>query len=199
MLLIKDVLISDRIFEVRFHCDLSKCKGACCWEGDYGAPVGKEEEDLMLAVLPEVKKLLPEKNNEVLEQKGVTEYYREPEVTGTTLLPDASCAYLIREGNEIGKCAFEVLYHEGKSSFKKPISCELYPIRLIENEEVGFTAMNFDEWEICSPACSLGQQMNLPVFRFLKNAIVRRFGEEFYEELEAYYAHQFASKKDNKQ
>jgi hypothetical protein len=123
MLLIKDVLISDRIFEVRFHCDLPKCKGACCWEGDFGAPVGEDEiEEQMRILLPEIKKLLPEKNIEVLDEKGATEYYKEPEVTGTTLLADASCAYLIREGDEIGKCAFEVLYEKGKSSFKKPIS-----------------------------------------------------------------------------
>jgi hypothetical protein len=199
MLLIKDVLISDRIFEVRFHCDLPKCKGACCWEGDYGAPVGEDEEEQMRILLPEIKKLLPEKNIEVLDEKGATEYYKEPEVTGTTLLADASCAYLIREGDEIGKCAFEVLYEKGKSSFKKPISCELYPIRLIENKEVGFTAMNYDEWEICSAACTLGKKKDLPVFRFLKKAIIRKFGIEFYDELEAYYTHQFASKRDNKQ
>lgn len=194
MLLIKDILISDRIFEVRFHCDLQKCKGACCWEGDYGAPVGEDEIDQMKQLLPLVKELLAVANQKVLDEKGPTEYYVKPEVTGTTLMPDASCAYLIRDENGIGQCTFEILYNQGKSEFKKPISCELYPLRLIENKEVGFTAMNYDEWEICSDGCSLGEKMKIPVFRFLKKAITRRFGIEFYEELEAYYSHEFESK-----
>jgi hypothetical protein len=189
MLLIKDVLVSDRIFEVRFHCDLEKCRGACCWEGDFGAPVQEEEIGTMGRLLPLVQSILPEQNRKVLDEKGPVEYYREPEVTGTALMPDASCAYLIMGEDGIGKCAFEILYRQGRSDFKKPISCELYPIRLIENREVGFTAMNYDEWDICRAACVLGKKKDLPVFRFLKNGIVRKFGEDFYGELEAYFMH----------
>lgn len=194
MLLIDDVLISDRIFEERFHCDLDKCKGACCWEGDFGAPVREDEIETMKRLIPLVKKLLPEANRAVLDKKGPVEYYDAPEVTGTALMTDASCAYLVLGEDGIGKCTFEILYGQGKSSFKKPISCELYPIRLIENKEIGFIAMNYDEWDICRPACLLGKNKNLPVFRFLKNGIVRRFGEGFYEQLEAYYEHSFSKK-----
>jgi hypothetical protein len=189
MLLIKDILISDRIFEVEFHCDLKKCKGACCWEGDYGAPVRQEEIEYIKNVLPKVREILPESNRLVLDQKGPTEYYNAPEVTGTTLLPDASCVYLIKGEDGIGQCAFEILYNQGLTDFKKPISCELYPIRLIENKEIGFTAMNYDEWDICSDACILGKKLSMPVFRFLKKGIIRRFGLPFYEELEAYFEH----------
>ena len=189
MLLIKDILISDDLFETYFHCDLSKCKGACCWEGDYGAPLTADEVEIIKSVLPVVKKVLPDENIKILEQKGPSEYYVEPEVTGTSLLKDASCVYLLRDENGIGRCAFEMLHSRGEITFKKPISCELYPIRLIENHEVGFTAMNYDKWDICSPGCSLGEQKKLPLFRFLKNAIIRKFGEEFFDELEAYYAY----------
>jgi len=189
MLLIKDILISDRIFEVNFLCDLKKCKGACCWEGDYGAPLNKDEIDIIESMLPRVKEMLPEENIKVLQQKGPSEYYKEPEVTGTALMPDASCVYLLKDENGIGQCAFELLYNQNESSFKKPISCELYPIRLIENEEIGFVAMNYDEWEICEPGCKLGEKLEMPLFRFLKKGIVRKFGEVFYEELEAYFAH----------
>ena len=189
MLLIKDILISDRIFEVEFHCDLNKCKGACCWEGEYGAPVNLDEIPLIKNVLPRVRDILPESNQKVLDKKGPTEYYREPQVTGTSLLPDASCVYLIKDENGIGQCAFEILYNRGLTDFKKPVSCELYPIRLIENKEVGFTAMNYDEWDICTAACLLGKKMKMPVFRFLKKGIIRKFGNQFYEELEAYFEH----------
>ena len=189
MLLIKDILISDSLFDTYFQCDLHRCKGACCWEGDYGAPLSDDEIESIDDILDIVIEILPEENKKVLKEKGSFEYYKEPEVNGTSLLKDASCAYLIRKGDEIGKCAFEILYNQGKTNFKKPISCELYPIRLIENIELNFFAMNYDEWDICKPACKLGKKNKLPVFRFLKNAIIRKFDEDFYNQLEAYYDH----------
>lgn len=191
MLLIKDILISDAIFEIFFHCDLQKCKGACCWEGDYGAPLNDDEIQEIEGILPLVKSILPEENVKVLETKGPSEFYKEPEVNGTSLMEDFSCVYLIREPGQTAKCAFEILYNDKQIQFKKPISCELYPIRLIENEEIGFTAMNYDEWEICKAACTLGEKKKLPVFRFLKKGLIRKFGEEFYEELESFYNYSF--------
>jgi len=189
MLLIQDILISDDLFEARFHCDLEKCLGACCWEGDYGAPLYPQEVETISRILPLVKTILNDENRQVLEKKGPSEWYIEPEVTGTSLMPDTSCVYLIREGKQIGKCAFEILYKQGLTDFKKPVSCELYPVRLIENEELGFTAMNYDKWDICSPACLLGEKMQMPVFRFVASGVRRKFGASFYEEMEAYYQH----------
>jgi len=196
MLLIDEVLVSDDIFDVHFHCDLQKCKGACCWEGDFGAPLSEKEIKVIKPLLDKVKKILPEENIKVLEQKGVSEYYKEPEVEGTPLMQDASCVYMLKDKNKVAKCAFEILYYQDKIDFKKPVSCELYPIRVLENEEIGFFALNYDVWDICKDACVLGDKLEMPVFRFLKSGLVRKFGITFYEELEAYYQH-IQSKSNN--
>lgn len=187
MLLIDDILISDEVFEVNFTCDLQKCRGACCWEGDYGAPLSPSEIEKIKTLSPQLMELLPASNREVLEAKGPSEYYVDPEVHGTSLMPDTSCVYLLRKGDDIGQCALEVMFEKGESDFKKPISCELYPIRLIENEEIGFIAMNYDKWDICSPGCRLGNKLEMPVFRFLKKGLIRKFGQEFYDQMEGYY------------
>ena len=189
MLLIDDVLVSEDVFEEQFHCDLEKCLGACCWEGDFGAPLSEEEIRLIKTILPGVRKILPEENRQILSKKGPSELYQEADVVGTALMPDLSCVFLVREGNHPGRCAFEILYDQGLIGFKKPISCELYPIRLLENEAVNFTAINYDRWDICAAACILGRQKKLPVFRFLKNGLIRKFGVGFYEQLEAYFSY----------
>lgn len=179
--------MSERVFEEKFHCDLQKCKGACCWEGDYGAPLLPEEIELISTMSDKLKNILPGDQWKVFLEKGPSEYYTEAETVGTALMPDTSCVYLIRNEGDFARCAFEMLYEKGIIDFKKPISCELYPLRLIELEETGFIGINFDDWEICSDASALGKKMNLPVFRFVKNAIIRKFGEDFYEEMEAFY------------
>jgi len=190
MILIQDILMSERVFEEKFHCDLQKCKGACCWEGDYGAPLLSEEIDLIKTLMDKLEAVLPADQWKVLQKKGPSEYYTEAETVGTALMPDTSCVYLIREEGGHAKCAFEILYEKGIIDFKKPISCELYPLRLIELEETGFIGINFDDWDICNDACVLGKKMNLPVFRFVKNAIIRKFGKDFYEDMEAFYRNQ---------
>ena len=191
MLLIDDVLVSEEVFEESFHCHLEKCLGACCWEGDFGAPVRKEEVPVMESLLPKVRAVLPPENQRVLDEKGATEWYREAEVLGTPLMPDLACAFLIREPGKPGACAFELLYRKGLIEFKKPVSCELYPLRLLENEEVHFTAINYDRWDICQPACELGRDKKLPVFQFVKSGLVRKFGQEFYEHMEAFFHNQY--------
>jgi len=187
--MIRGVLISDTIFETKFNCDLSVCKGACCLEGDYGAPLNYEEIIKIKEILPMVFEILPEENKEVIRQKGISTYFKEPDVNGTTLMEDAACVFLIKDKSGIGKCSFELLFENGLTDFKKPISCELYPIRMLENDDLGFTAMNYDEWDICKGGCTLGEKINMPLFRFLKKAIIRKFDEPFYEELEAYHDH----------
>lgn len=184
MLIIQEVLVSDSVVEEQFLCNLSACKGACCVEGDTGAPLEDEELDILEDIYDDVKPFLTDIGRATIELKGKYQFYPEPKEFGTILQPDGACAFVIKE-NGINKCGIEKAYLAGKTDFKKPISCHLYPIRVEEKKDVEFTAMNYDKWEICSAACTLGKKEELPVYRFLKEAIIRKFGEDFYDELDA--------------
>lgn len=187
MVIINDIFISDDLFEKYFICDLSKCKGACCWQGDYGAPLSKQEEAELTNIYPKIKHYLSKESVVKIESEGLFNYYEEPKFIGTPILPDGSCVYLIKDKFGIAKCGLEKAWQDGVTDFQKPISCHLYPVRMIENEETGFTAMNYDQWDICSAACSLGEKKQMPLFEFVQNAIVRKYGEAFFEEMKAYY------------
>jgi len=182
--MIQEVLVSDAVVEEQFICNLSACKGACCVEGDTGAPLEKEEIETLDNIYEAVKPFLSEIGKETIEAKGKYQYYKEAEEFGTMLQPDGACAFVIKE-NGITKCGIEKAYLAGKTDFKKPISCHLYPIRVEAKEELEFHAMNYDKWDICSAACTLGKKEQLPVYKFLKEAIIRKYGEDFYEELDA--------------
>lgn len=187
MFLINDILVSDLLFEEHFECDLDKCKGACCREGDFGAPVTHGEIREMEKVLDQALDILPEENVKKIKSSGFSKYYKEPDFIGTNLLEDGSCVFLRKNENGIGMCVLETLFYEGKSEWKKPVSCELFPVRISKSEIKGFEALNYYEWDICHEACSLGKKNKLPVFRFVKNAIIRKYGEDFYQQLEMAY------------
>ena len=184
MLIIQEVLVSDAVVEEQFICNLSACKGACCVEGDSGAPLEQEELQILEDIYEDVKPFLTDIGREPIEKKGKYQFYTEADEYGTILQPNGACAFVIQE-NGITKCGIEKAYLEGKTDFKKPISCHLYPIRVEVKEESVFEAMNYDKWDICSAACTLGKKEQLPVYRFLKEAIIRKYGEEFYDELDA--------------
>ncbi len=184
MYLVNDVIISDALFEEHFQCDLNKCKGSCCWEGDFGAPVSAGEIREIEKVLDLALERLPSDYKEKINTEGFSTYYREGHFIGTNLMEDGSCVFLARNKEGIGLCVLESLYYEGKSSWKKPISCELFPIRINKSDIPGFEALNYYEWDICHHACQLGDKTKMPVFRFVKNAIIRKYGEEFYQELD---------------
>lgn len=186
MYLIQEVLVSAEVFSQKFVCHLDKCKGACCWEGDFGAPVSESEKEIIADILPRITPYLSSECQDRIADLGPTGYDSGYGGEVTTLMPDGSCAFLIREGG-IAQCAFERAHSEGKTSWQKPISCHLYPIRVTSNEETGFEAMNYSEWDICSDACSLGEELNVPVYQFAKSAIIRKYGEAFYEEMDALY------------
>lgn len=188
MLYIKDTLISLDIVENNFVCNLNACKGACCVKGDYGAPLNRTEKEKLQEIYQEVKSFLLPDSIAVIEEKGVFEYFEEAEIWGTTLMDDGACAFLTYEGG-IAKCGIEKAYENGATTFKKPLSCHLYPIRVTKNEETGFEAWNYDQWDICNPACSLGNELKVPIYTFLKEAIIRAKGAEFYEELVAAAEH----------
>jgi hypothetical protein len=187
MIAIDDVLISDDIVTREFVCNLDACLGACCWEGEYGAPLLEEELQKIEEVWDVVAPYLPEEYREAVKEQGFgVEFGEEDEEKelGTPLVNGGPCAYLIWDGKGIGQCAFERAYHEGKTNWPKPISCHLYPIRVSYLSD-GTEVWNYDKWKICAPACKKGKELHVPIYRFLKDPIIRAKGEEFYNQLEA--------------
>lgn len=196
MLVIQDVLISDDIIKEQFHCNLNACKGACCWEGDYGAPVSKEEIDTINQHMDVIKTNLNEDSVALLEKEGGFTFYKQPKVWGTTCHSNGACVFLTKNELGISICGIEKTWYEGKIPYQKPISCHLYPIRVSENDIVGFEAWNYDEWDICSAACAKGKEEKMPVYRFVKDAIIRKKGQGFYEELNAAAEHMLGGDND---
>jgi hypothetical protein len=188
MLVIGDVLISEEILKESFQCNVEKCKGACCWEGDYGAPLTEEEIIILDNIQDQVMPRIPEKSREVLQNSPGYVYEKKPATWATKCHEDGACIYLHKDpATGIAQCGIELAFQNGETTFQKPISCHLYPIRVTKNRDLGFEAWNYDRWDICTAACSLGEENKMPVFRFVKNAIIRDKGQEFYEQLEEAY------------
>ena len=174
-------IVSEAIIENDFVCNLSACKGACCIDGDAGAPLTKDETQILEDIYPKVKPFLRQESIAAIEAQGtsITTALGELE---TPLINGADCAYVIFDEKNTALCAIEEAYNQGGVSWKKPVSCHLYPIRVKEYTE--FSAVNYDKWEICDDACSLGKELQVPVYKFVKEALIRKFGEDWYAELE---------------
>lgn len=185
MIIIQDVIVSEDVTEKHFVCNLQACKGACCWEGDWGAPLEKAELQTLEHIYEDIKPFLSQAGIDVIEKEGFFLYYDEPKEYGTPLLDNGACAYMTYNETGIAQCGIEQAHKAGKTDFKKPISCHLYPIRVKENPQQGFESLQYDDWEICSAACSLGKKEQVPVYEFVKEAIIRKYGNEFYEALDA--------------
>ncbi len=183
MVIIQNKLISEDIFKVQFLCNLNACKGACCWEGDYGAPLTVEEVETLDHIYEDLKPFLQATSIKKIEEAGKYVYYEEIKEQGTTLLENGACVYMTFQNGQ-AKCGIEEAYNQGITKFKKPISCHLYPIRISKNENNGFDILEYDEWDICKAACTLGAKEQLPMYQFLKEALIRKYGSEFYEEME---------------
>ncbi len=186
MIAIDNKLISDEIIEEQFVCDLSKCKGACCEDGDAGAPLLKEELDHLVENFDIIKKYLSEEGLAAIEKKGKYEYDREfGWVTPT--VNSGICAYGFRDKAGVIMCGIEQAYLDGKISWKKPISCHLFPIRITKSKlDPDVEYLNYEpRQDLCKAACSLGKKLKVPVYIFLKDAIIRKYGEEFYDTLKA--------------
>jgi hypothetical protein len=181
---IDSILISDDIVEEQFVCDLTQCKGGCCEDGDAGAPLTDEELDEVKQAFEKVMHLMPKDGLKEVERNGLYRYDREfGWVTPT--VDDKICAYGFRDAKGVIKCAFEEAYNQGLISWKKPISCHLYPIKRSKSRFSAHELLNYDPREgMCSPACSLGKSLKVPVYRFLKDALVRAYGTEFYDALD---------------
>lgn len=178
---IEDKIISTQIFERQFVCDLSACKGACCIEGNGGAPVTKEEVAIIEAHLDKILPFMRPEGIEAIEAQGVV-YEDDDLEPATTLVKGKECAFVYFDQTNTAKCAIEKAHREGQIDFIKPISCHLYPIRTKKFDQ--YTALNYEKWDICAPACASGEKLNVPVFKFLKEPLIRAFGPEFYKELE---------------
>jgi hypothetical protein len=194
MIIIQEVLISEDVIEKEFICNLSACKGACCWEGDYGAPLEAEEIDILEKEYANIAPYLDKAGKAVMEEQGLYAYYKEEKDYGTPLLENGACTYLTYDKHGIAICGIEKAYEAGATSFKKPVSCHLYPIRIEHSKKTDYDLMNYDRWDICSAACALGKKHQVPVFQFVKEALIRKYGESFYEELSA-IAEQLRQKK----
>ena len=185
MIVIQGKLISDDVIEKQFMCNLNACKGACCWEGDFGAPLEDEEIETLQKDYQKIKPFLSKEGREVIRKKGKYTYFEEPAENGTPLLDNGACAYMTYDHKGIAQCGIETAHKAGVIDFKKPISCHLYPIRLNKDEKSFFEALNYDKWDICSAACQKGKEQQIAVYQFAKDAIIRKYGEDFYEELDA--------------
>ena len=183
MIAIDHVLLSDEVVQEQFVCDLLKCKGGCCVDGDCGAPLTKEEADLLAEIYPKIKSYLPEAYVAEIERQGThvmdDEFgYVTPTING------GICVYAYTEDTGIVKCGIEKAWRDGVVDFQKPISCHLYPIRIKEGD--GYEMVNYEPRPVlCKPACKQGRKLQVPVYEFLKAPLIRKYGEEFYEALEA--------------
>lgn len=181
ILQVGDVLLSPDILTERFCCDYEKCHGICCVEGDAGAPVTMEEiaaiEESLDTVWPE----LSASAQAVIDRQGVAYTDRDGDLV-TSIVGGKDCVFTCYEG-EGCLCALERAYRQGRTRFCKPISCALYPIRAKQFSN-GTIALNYNRWDVCRDAVAKGRELDMPVYKFLKEPLIRRFGIEWYEELE---------------
>lgn len=180
MFQLNKTIISEEILENEFVCNLSACKGACCVDGDAGAPLTQEETQILVDIYPKVKPFLRPEGIQAIEEQGAFVIGSDGEYE-TTLIEGKDCAYVIFDG-QTALCGIEQAYNEGIVDWKKPVSCHLYPIRV--KEYTDFAAVNYHKWHICSDACALGKELQVPIYKFVKEALIRKFGEQWYQELE---------------
>jgi len=181
MLQIDDTIISLELLEEHFVCDLSSCKGICCIEGDDGAPLEEAEVKIIEDLLPVIWEDLSEASKSVINKQGVSYIDQDGEPV-TSIVNGAECVFTYTDESGVCKCAIEKAFREGKTNFYKPISCHLYPVRLQKYDE--FTAVNYHRWSVCGCARKLGGKLGVPVYQFLKEPLIRRFGPEWFEQLE---------------
>ena len=180
MIQIDDKIVSFDVFEKMFLCDLTQCKGICCVEGDAGAPLEKGEKEELEKAYNVIKETLPEVSRKLIEEKGVSYVDIEGDEV-TQIVNGKECVFSFVDEDGVVKCAVEKAYREGKIKFRKPISCYLYPVRVDVYKD--FEAVNVHKWRICKCAFECGEKANLPVYRFLKEPLIAKYGREWYDKL----------------
>lgn len=181
MIQVGKTLVSDELLSKAFTCNLNACKGACCVKGDAGAPLEFEETEILKKIYPKVKPFLRSQGINAIESQGTHVISKQGDLE-TPLINGGECAYVIFDEHQTALCGIEQAYNQGQIDWKKPISCHLYPVRVKAYSE--FSAVNYHKWQICSAACSLGQELQVPVYKFVKQALIRKFGEDWYKKLE---------------
>lgn len=181
MIQIGSTLVSDDLLTEAFVCDLNACKGACCVEGEYGAPLTQDEADELAHLQYQIAPYLSDEGKATIADQGAWVTGEDGELE-TPLMPTGHCAYVIEDADKKLKCGLETVHQEGVLSFKKPLSCHLYPVRV--QQYSSFEAVNYHRWDICGAACALGSSLKVKVYVFVKEALVRKFGEEWYAALE---------------
>jgi Protein of unknown function (DUF3109) len=186
VIVIDNILISEDVVDKQFVCDLNSCKGGCCEEGDAGAPLEDAEIKIVEEVFEKVKPYLTKEGLAEIEKKGLKEYDTEfGWVTPTIGSSAGICVYAFRDEQRIIKCAFEQAYNDGIIAWKKPISCHMYPITTKKGLHGDYERVNYEPREkLCSPGCAFGEKLKVPVYQFLKEPIIRKYGEDFYNALD---------------
>ena len=180
MIQIQQTLLSDEIFEEQFICDLCKCKGQCCVDGESGAPLTHEEYEQINNILPVIRHMLSPEAQALISGQGIAYTDVDGELV-TSIINGEECVFTWFDDDGVCKCAIDTAYREGLTDVQKPLSCHLYPIRLTEYAD--FTAVNYHRWSVCKPAVKLGRKEGLPIYRFLREPLIRRFGEVWYKEV----------------
>jgi hypothetical protein len=182
MIIVGQTLVSEDLFEEQFVCDLSACKGACCIEGESGAPLEQDELLHIEENLDTVRPFMREEGIRALEEKGAYTVDSDGDFVTSLVGNHGECVFVTFDEKGVAKCSLEQAFNAGATSWKKPISCHLYPIRLAQLTD--YVAVNYHRWQVCEPACVCGKAMKVPVYQFLKEPLIRRFGAEWYAELE---------------
>lgn len=182
MIAINNTLISEDLLDKKFVCDLNACKGACCVAGDSGAPLDEDELPILDSILEKVKPYMVKKGLAAVEKCGAYVVDDDGDYTTTLVGEKMECAFVYFDENNITKCAIEKAYYDGVIDWKKPISCHLYPVRITKHKK--YDAVNYDKWDVCKPACACGEKLDVPVYKFLKEPLIRKYGKEWYRELE---------------
>lgn len=196
MIVIDNKLVSEDVVEKKFVCNLARCKGGCCEDGDAGAPLTTDELTTVKEIFEQIKPYLTEASLKEIEAKGLYVYNPEFEWVTPTIGSNAGiCVYGIREKTGMIKCAFEQAYNDGITNWKKPISCHLYPIVAEKGKHGDYEKVNYEPREkLCKPGCVLGEELKQPVYVFLKEALIRKYGEDFYNTLDQLAREYYAEK-----
>jgi len=179
MIALGNTMISDDVADKFFVCDLNKCKGACCVEGDAGAPLENEELAILEEIYPKVKPYLSKEGKKAIEEQGL--YIELEGDYETPIIKGRECAYAVYDKQGVLGCGIEKAYNDGKVKFKKPISCHLYPIRITKYDH--YDAINYERWHICNCAIKKGTQLGVEVYKFLKDPLIRKYGKKWYNQL----------------
>ncbi|KFD39018.1 DUF3109 family protein [Schleiferia thermophila] len=178
---IDGAVVSEEVMTREFVCNLSKCKGACCVEGDSGAPLEAEETTILEQEYPNIKPFLRSEGVAAIERSGTWARDSRDGEAVTPLVEGRECAYVVFAADGTAQCGIELAWKAGATHFRKPVSCHLYPVRITKYKN--FEAVNYHKWHICNPACELGRELSVPVYQFVREALIRKYGHEWFEKL----------------